>query len=217
VLEPRLCWDVGANFGYYGFLLKTLRPNARVVMFEPDPANVSLVRRTLADALIDGIELLPVAVSDSSREAIFHADPVAGTTGTLECECESFSQRHWGRTQPIVVRTLALDDLLPKAEHLDLLKIDVEGHEERVVQGASKTFVRHRPIVVYECFHGGNEISEQLETLDYLVLDADRRCAPAEYSTNFVAIPSRYLNRQRDLMDSWCRATQALPKRGRLS
>jgi FkbM family methyltransferase len=215
VLKPRLCWDVGANFGYYSFLLKTLRPNARVVMFEPDPDNVRLVQRTLADAQIDGIELLPVAASDSSRKAIFHADPVAGATGTLEGETASFSQRHWGHSRPVPVRAVALDDLLPESDGLDLVKIDVEGHEEHVVRGASRTLARHRPIVVFECFHGGDEIAGELETIGYLLLDADRRRAPTACSTNFVAIPSRYLDRHEALMDSWRAASATPPKLGR--
>jgi FkbM family methyltransferase len=183
-------------------------------MFEPDPANIVLIERTLEDARLDGIELLPVAVSDSRREALFHADPVAGTTGTLEHESESFARRHWGRTRAITVQAVALDDLPGQAEGLDLLKIDVEGHEERVIQGAWKTLARHRPIVVYECFHGGSEISERLASLEYLVLDADRRRASDECTTNFVAIPSRYFDRSQKLMDSWRRNTKLGPKRG---
>jgi FkbM family methyltransferase len=213
-LHPRLCWDVGANFGYYGFFIKTLRPDARVVMFEPDPANASLAQRTLDDAQVDGIELLPVAASDASGDAVFHADPVAGATGTLESGAETFPQRHWGRTQAIAVPTLRLDDLITEAEGLDLVKVDVEGHEERVVQGASETIACERPIVIYECFHGGEEISAWLEPLGYLLLDADRQCAPAEGSTNFVAIPSRFLDRHQPLMDSWRAAYEAPSKRG---
>jgi FkbM family methyltransferase len=214
VFEPRLCWDDGAYIGYYGVLLKSLNPNARVVMFEPDPENIKLIDKTLARASISGIEHLPVAVSDSAGPATFYVDPVVGATGTLEDGGETFSQRHWGRTHPIVVQTLPLDDLLPDADGLDLLKIDVEGHEERVVYGAAATLAVHRPFVVFECFHGGDEISELLEALDYMVLDAERLCRRAAESTNFVGIPSRYLDRQRELIERWGRIVGSRASRG---
>jgi hypothetical protein len=79
-------------------------------------------------------------------------------------------------------------------------------HHARVVQGASRTLERHRPIVLYECFHGGDEIPDRLEAPDYIVLDADRRGPRDERSTNFVAIPSRYFDRHGDLMEHWRRA-----------
>jgi FkbM family methyltransferase len=203
LFEPRLFWDVGASFGYYGFLLKSLNPNARVVMFEPDPDNIKLMERTLERASIRGIELLPVAASDSTGEATFNVDPIAGSTGTLEDERETFSQRHWGRTQPIVVQTLALDDLRQDADELDLLKIDVEGHEERVVHGAAATLACHRPLVVFECFHGGDEICSKLEALGYAILDAERLRPRTAETENFLGLPPQHRSRQDELLERW--------------
>ena len=47
-LEVRTFWDVGANIGYYTWLLKTVRSDLKVVMFEPFAKNIPLIRQTIA-------------------------------------------------------------------------------------------------------------------------------------------------------------------------
>lgn len=65
LLAPRSYWCVGANIGYYGWLLKSSDPGLRVVMFEPDPANVHLIRATLRRSRLSDIVAQPSAVSDT--------------------------------------------------------------------------------------------------------------------------------------------------------
>jgi FkbM family methyltransferase len=202
LFRPKIFWDVGAYFGYYGFLVKSLDGDVKVVFCEPDPDNTTLIRQTRARIPVDGLELLQAAVSDENGSATFIADPVSGSTGTLEAD-ESPAERHWGETSLVMVRTVTLEDELGESGDLDLLKIDVEGHEEKVFRGASQTLQRCQPVVVFECFHGGDEICSTLEGLGYTILDAERLGPRTAETENFLGLPAKHRGRQDELLQQW--------------
>jgi hypothetical protein len=69
----------------------------------------------------------------------------------------------------LTVKTQRLDDHLPAGYSLDLIKIDVEGAEQLVLEGAIETLTRDRPIVLFECGLGAADhygtSSEQIHQL----------------------------------------------------
>jgi hypothetical protein len=71
-------WDVGANMGYYSWLIKSIQPRAKVRMFEPETDNVSLIQETLRRTSLDDITVRNVAVSDASGRQRFVRDEVSG-------------------------------------------------------------------------------------------------------------------------------------------
>jgi len=75
---------------------------------------------------------------------------------------------------------------------VDLIKIDVEGHEEAVIHGGLETIRCDQPIVIFECFHGGSEIIKALEPLGYLFIDAERMTFDLRGISNFLALPRRH-------------------------
>jgi FkbM family methyltransferase len=58
----------------------------------------------------------------------------------------------------ITVRTERLDDVLPKDFQVDLIKIDVEGGELMVLEGAKETLTRNKPVVIFEHGLGASEL-----------------------------------------------------------
>lgn len=60
----------------------------------------------------------------------------------------------------ITVQTRRLDDFLPKDYRPDLIKIDVEGGELFVLEGAQQTLRMHKPVVVFEHGLGASEFYE---------------------------------------------------------
>lgn len=204
LFKPRTFWDVGAYFGYYGFFVKSLDEKVRVVLAEPDPDNASLIRTTLACAPIRDIEVIQVALSDAEGSATFATDPVSGSTGTLET-AESVAQKQWGQGRFVRVQTATLDSVIGDDGVLDMVKIDVEGHEERVVRGGRRVLARCQPIVIFECFHGGAEICDRLEGLGYEVFDAERLAPRSLETENFVGLPPRCRGARDDLLNAWRR------------
>jgi Methyltransferase FkbM domain len=85
------------------------------------------------------------------------------------------------------------------AEHgfdrVDLIKIDVEGHERRVLDGAETTLVRFRPALVIETAHEGEGdrqiIHDRLRGMGYRMLGLllDFGIADAEWSDYLAPIP----------------------------
>ena len=202
LFRPRAFWDVGAYFGYYGLLVKSLDETTAVFLCEPDPDNVALIRQTLLRHRLAGIELKDAALSDDRGLATFVADPVSGSTGTLEVD-ESVANKHWGETRLLTVRTMTLDAEVGESGHVDLLKIDVEGHEEKVITGGARTLERCRPIVIFECFHGGEEICSRLEAVGYAILDAERLRSRTAETENFLGLPPQHRSRQDELLERW--------------
>ncbi|MBA2586672.1 MAG: FkbM family methyltransferase [Chthoniobacterales bacterium] len=183
-------WDVGANVGFFGWYCATLRPDFMLVSFEPDTKNLRCLERTSRRWKLPNHVIIPCAVSEKSGRMIFHADELSGATGTLAQSGQDFNLRHYGCVSPQVeVNTTSLDDCLRHGIPApSILKIDVEGAELRVLEGAAETIGRHRPILFFETFAYGREIVTYLEASQYICFDSDRRQSVTAETINFVAV-----------------------------
>jgi FkbM family methyltransferase len=134
--------DVGANVGRYSLRAAQLvGPTGRVYALEPDAPNAAALRKTIADSGLRGIELLEAAAGD-----------IDGMVELFLCE----EHRGDHRTYPtgdarraVAVRSVRLDTLLGDAPSVDLVKIDVQGAEYRVLQGMSSLLARHRRLTIH--------------------------------------------------------------------
>lgn len=117
--------DVGANIGLYTIALAQRVGSAgRVVAFEPDPANAVLLKRNLAlNPTGEKVEVIEAAVGDEEGEVPFE----------MNGEVQSHVSAHSGDRAKLV-RSVTLDKMFEN-KPLGLLKIDVEGFEEKVLQG----------------------------------------------------------------------------------
>lgn len=133
--------DVGANAGIYSFWAhRCMQGRGRILAVEPDPE----MRRRLAfnvgtNALTD-IEICPVALSDHEGNAELQVRPSQRGENTLEL---SEAQRAGGDRRPLTVPVTTLLALLQSRglTKVDILKIDIEGHEPTVL----RHFLAHAP------------------------------------------------------------------------
>ena len=135
--------DIGANIG--GFTVLAARRGARVVAFEPFPANFEALRRNV---LRNGVqaELAQLAVADAPRTAQLVIPDDAGFSGRY-----SLHEGRGGRS--VEVRCIGLDDVLTEfaLPRIDLLKLDCQGSEYEILfSAAPATLARVRSVVV-EC------------------------------------------------------------------
>lgn len=141
--------DIGANIGWFSLLGASLVGAAgRVVAIEPNPRNVALLRQSAKDNGFDNIEVIAVALSERPGAVALETDgsngriiPVDGPPATpVEAE--------------FVVASYPLDDVLASAGigRADVIKMDVEGAEPLVLQGARATFSTRPPILISEFF-----------------------------------------------------------------
>ena len=135
----RLAVDVGASHGVYAFWMS--RSAHRTIAIEPHPDCAALLRRALGSK----VEVLEVALSSVVGVATLSVPVVQGALNTYR---SSLGQLDTDGCHTVDVRTNTLDSL--ELVDLDLVKIDVEGHELDVLEGAVDTFALNRPTVLIE-------------------------------------------------------------------
>jgi len=142
--------DVGANVGWHTLLMAQLvGPGGRILAVEANPS----VRERLAEHLqanrVTNVTIVPSALGNQVGVLRFLAPPVdsmGAGDGHVAGEKDKDS-RH------IVEAEVTTLDVVVEREglrRLDFVKIDVEGFEWPVLQGASATLAKFRPIVCFE-------------------------------------------------------------------
>lgn len=124
-------FDVGANVGEYSKRILLANPNARIYAFEPDPESYN----TLHSALGSKITIENIALSSKQGTRILYRASAS--------EMNSLYETHSGQhphTGQVAVQTETLDAYCERAgvPHIDLLKIDTEGHDLEVLKAGKK-------------------------------------------------------------------------------
>jgi FkbM family methyltransferase len=128
--------DVGANVGYFTNLMAArLGPAGSVLAFEPQPEVFRLLQRNVAqwdaDAALAAIAAHPVAISDEPGTGRLAANTTPRHMGLAGLRDPAEA----GTPEDLPVDRAPLDALLQGAQ-VQLIKIDVEGHEHAVLEGA---------------------------------------------------------------------------------
>jgi FkbM family methyltransferase len=136
--------DVGACWGSYTYLFSKVARN--VIALEPNPE----LAQYLARVVPDNVEVRNVAASDAAGHATLRV-PREGTDpyalATLEPGVDGADIAH-DAYRMVDVETVRLDDL--ELDNVGLVKIDVEGHEEAVLDGARELLTSRRPDLLIE-------------------------------------------------------------------
>ncbi|GII59016.1 hypothetical protein Pth03_74050 [Planotetraspora thailandica] len=136
--------DVGAHVGYFSMIASLANPGAKVHAFEPvDFIHARLAVNVRANN-VQNVKRYQAGVSSSSGWAdisVRFSTNLLSTGSSLE---RSASDAELKRIQ-----LLTLDEVFADTR-VDLIKIDVEGHEEAVLEGARWVLKRDRPTVMLE-------------------------------------------------------------------
>jgi len=163
-LRGKVCWDLGAHFGYYSvaFAQRT-GPGGQVVAVEPLPSNYARLERHRRMNRMPWLITQQCAASDVSGVADFFNDLREGdTTVHLAYDGEVKTPD----TPIIPVRTVRLDDLVANGtiRPPDFIKIDVEGHGYHALRGAIDSIRLTRPVILMG-FHSPQEVDGTEELL----------------------------------------------------
>ena len=145
--------DIGANIGYFAIAMANrLGRGGHVLAFEPHPELVGLMKRSIQlNSLENVLTVHQCAVSDHNGIVeMFYPDAHLGQGSIVRAAAVP------GRALSVQARRL--DDILPDDMTVDLVKIDVEGHELGVLQGMRNILHRSQDIkILFEKL----EISEE--------------------------------------------------------
>jgi FkbM family methyltransferase len=185
--------DAGASLGEWTVpFARAVGPLGRVIAIEPAPRSAAALSSTLAANALRQAEIVRCALGDHDGTAEFAVPVVTSPrtdTGTARIGPACAGQ------DAVQVPLRRLDSLAAERNlaRLDLIKIDVEGRERSVLDGAATILERDRPVLVIETGHEREAdrvaIHDRLGGLGYRMLGIllDYGMASAEWSA-YVAI-----------------------------
>ena len=141
--------DIGANFGLYAAIAgSAVRPHGRVFAFEGNPHTFDLLLKTLsANGLLGRPVVWPfnLLVSDTDgRGTLYVSDKALGGASMIDIGrdgAQEFAKAGLHR-RAVENGMTRIDTILPPDCPVDLVKIDVEGHEPLVIRGMKETIAR---------------------------------------------------------------------------
>lgn len=149
VLKPGMSvLDIGANIGYYALMeLGMIGPSGRLIAVEPSPSNVALLKRNLALNGYRDIEVHQAAVSDQIGTRAFFMSEMSNLNTFHDTGTGSLHLR--GDTIDVATTTVPT---VMAGRPLDLIRMDVEGHEVDVLAGLLPAIERGEmaPMVIFE-------------------------------------------------------------------
>jgi len=136
--------DVGANIGWTLLKMASISKSGKVIGFEPEPFNYSICRKNISLNTLDNVMVLPVGLGIEKSTAMM--------------EIRTLSNRGGNRVSPqykegsVSVRIDRLDgiDEIKGWPKIDLIKIDVEGYELHVLEGAGTILSDFKPTLFIE-------------------------------------------------------------------
>ena len=164
ILNPEdVLYEIGANIGFFVLIgARCVEPNGFVYAFEPHPKSVNQLRKNVSLNKFQHIEITEAAVYDQNGTLKLNLHPDSdkssiGSTRTSENSVE--------------VQSIRLDSWIKNKRPPDVMKVDVEGAEIEVLQGAMKTIKQFRPTLIIEVHRIGvrfNQfVAHHLQPLGY--------------------------------------------------
>jgi len=152
VKEGDTVFDIGANIGSHTLnLAKTVHPHGHVVAFEPTDFAFQKLKNNLAlnpslEAIVTAEQIyLTANRNDQVQDYLYSSWPLHSES--------NLHQKHFGKLMSAQNATAErLDDYIQRKgiTQLRAIKLDVDGHELQVLQGAIQCLERFRPILVME-------------------------------------------------------------------
>ena len=176
IVQPGMkCIDAGAHIGFYTCLMASLvGESGKVYAFEPMPSNFELLLKNIAENRFQRmVRAYQHVCSDEAGNITASKIPNMFVVGQV------------GGAERVTAEAVRLDDIIEDA--IDLVKLDVEGHEPAVIRGMMSLIARDHPIILSEindywlqsCSHSSAiEYVGLLESLGYEVFDVNNLAQP---------------------------------------
>jgi FkbM family methyltransferase len=159
-----IIFDIGAHEGQSILFFSKIFPNASLYSFEPDPHSFQI----LSNISVPNLKLENIALSDNIGETSFYRNNISHTNSLfkvnqnskdsisiLNAKSENNESFFEGLNNEIKVKTTTLDvyTKINKINIIDLLKIDVQGAEVKVLNGAISTLETTKCVILEISFY----------------------------------------------------------------
>jgi len=167
--------DIGAHIGSH--TIRMAKNVDHVYSFEPTPSTYNVLLRNIQLNNCYNVTALPIAISDKNGKAALYIDEL----NTGENSLTQFSHKN-----QILVETCTFDNFLEEntidARDIKLLKIDVEGVEDKVFIGAKKFLKQFNPTILFESLN-----ERKLRSASKILNSFGYRIMHISQGTNFIA------------------------------
>ena len=178
--------EVGGHIGYISqYFSQLVGEEGRVVVFEPGPNNLPFLRRNTRD--LANVEVVELGVGREPGRADFFVEQLTGQNNSFVADFEGLTANAHAagvdsKVESISVELTSLDAHF--VERLSFIKIDVEGFELPVLQGATRILQQDRPLLMVEIQADREALAELASTNGYEVLGDD--LAPFNWDEQFL-------------------------------
>jgi FkbM family methyltransferase len=167
-------WDVGANVGLFSVAAAfRATPSGRVYSFEADIETAALLTETARINPVNSapISVLPIAVAEVSG---FKSFDIAKRARAANALSGYGSTQTGGIYETRSVPAFTLDALTRYLNPPQMLKIDVEGAEKLILEGAGELLTQIRPVIFSEV-HSANAapVARLLRSANYFVFSGE--------------------------------------------
>lgn len=132
--------DVGANIGYY--TVQMAKKARLVYAIEPDKDNFEILKKNVENNKLENVVLINAAVGSKNEKIKLYKSTVNDGDHRV--------YNPGNRDKFNVVECLRLDDILKNEQKISLIKIDTQGWEPEVIEGAKEIIKRDSPILFME-------------------------------------------------------------------
>jgi FkbM family methyltransferase len=157
-------FDIGANIGTYSTLIGTIIPSSTIYAFEPQRLVFQQFCGNMAINNLDNVYAYNIALSDTNETMVVEEpDPrqIFNFGGYSLAEDQNLAKSRFKSN----IELITLDSFVEKnsIDKIDFIKIDAEGMDLKVLQGAKATIDIFKPMILVEWFNGRDD-SKQILT-----------------------------------------------------
>jgi len=141
--------DVGANIGYYTVLLADkVGKNGKIYAFEPDKTNFEILKKNIAENNLENVVAINAAVGSKNGKSFLYKSKENFGDHKLKNPPISTKSKSPSLEEREVIQVIRLDSFIK--EKVDLIKIDTQGWEPEVIEGAKKIISKNKPVMFLE-------------------------------------------------------------------
>ena len=174
--------DVGGNIGIYTLLLRDYF--SEIYTFEPNPVTYDILKANLALANVANAKPVNLGLSNRNGEVPIYV-PQNGNLGWATLNVD----HHTVHVEPTLITVTQLDAFVADngidPGRIGLIKIDVEGHEDKVIEGGINTLANSCIPLLFEVLSDddGSQVVAALESLGYQEFNVFKRRLNLPFST----------------------------------
>lgn len=165
--KANIIFDVGCNIGINSILFNQFSSAKKIYLFEPNPDALSIaVENSILNDFAEKVRIFNYCISNENDQVMKFYSVLEGAAGSVY---EDFSKTASDLRSSYNVKTKTIDAVCEDENIIpDFVKIDVEGHEFQVLEGASKTATKGKTQFLVE-MHSSNLLSMEENSNKVLV------------------------------------------------